>query len=61
MLALGGPEDPPPAPMKCMWGNGTGVIPNDYRECYEPCDMCAGTGIRPARRPQASVAAQAAA
>ena len=48
------PERPAaPAPIAttrpCMWCYGTGAIPNDYRQEYESCEMCDGTGVRPAR------------
>ena len=54
-----------PATSECMWCNGCGVVPNDYRERYDRCDSCGGTGIRvdkrlqgqPSVRPVATAAA----
>ena len=45
-----GPETPAPAlaPVACLRCNGCGRVPNDYRERYDPCPVCGGTGGVPA-------------
>lgn len=35
---------PPLETVDCFWCNGTGRVPNEYRQCHEPCDICLGTG-----------------
>jgi DnaJ-class molecular chaperone len=35
---------------ECMWCFGSGRVPNDDAQRYEPCEMCQGTGVRTARR-----------
>jgi DnaJ-class molecular chaperone len=50
---------------ECMWCFGSGRVPNDDVQRYDPCEMCQGTGIarvqrstpQPAALPVASIAA----
>jgi DnaJ-class molecular chaperone len=34
-------------PQPCMWCFGTGHVPNDHHECYDRCESCNGSGVRP--------------
>lgn len=40
------PEPDPPAPQACFWCDGRGRVQNVYRQCYEDCDACGGSGER---------------
>ena len=41
---------PASTPWACFWCPGSGRVPNDHHECYDRCDSCNGTGIRPDHR-----------
>lgn len=43
-------SDTEPQPVACVRCNGSGVMPNDYRQRYDRCDGCNGTGVREDRR-----------
>jgi len=37
-----------PAARPCFWCNGSGRVPNDDEQRYGECDVCEGSGSRPA-------------
>jgi hypothetical protein len=46
-----------PTVRPCFWCNGSGRVPNDDEQRYDDCDVCQGSGIRPAPQVAEQIAA----